>query len=213
MAGDRQGVGTVLRATVTPLASIFGSGFLIIVPVLERGLGGAAIFGVTAVCSLAWVVGSAVRHNVIVVEPLKEAATLRPALHRLEWLSDVLIVVAYVISVALYLRIMAQYVGTYLFGPSETVERLITTGSVTAIAVVGLTRGFAALNTLERLALGVVLAMTAMVGTTLFGKDVGGGLSSSAIDGSLAPPHPASARWRSDHRPGLRDCPLPDRSL
>jgi len=160
---------------VTPLASIFGSGFLIIVPVLERGLGGAAVIGVTAVCGLAWVVGSAVRHNVLVVEPLKEEGSLHPTLHRLEWLSDALIIVAYVISVALYLRIMAQYVGTYVFGPSETLERVITTGSVTAIAVIGLTRGFGGLNTLERLALGVVLAMTAMVGTTLFGKDVGAG--------------------------------------
>ncbi len=173
--GNRNSAAAVLRATVTPLASIFGSGFLIIVPVLERGLGGAAVIGVTAVCGLAWVVGSAVRHNVLVVEPLKEEGSLHPTLHRLEWLSDALIIVAYVISVALYLRIMAQYVGTYVFGPSETLERVITTGSVTAIAVIGLTRGFGGLNTLERLALGVVLAMTAMVGTTLFGKDVGAG--------------------------------------
>lgn len=166
-------MGAVLRATVTPLASIFGSGFLIIVPVLERGLGGAAVIGVSAVCGLAWVVGSAIRHNVLVVEPLKEAGGLAPALHRLEWLSDVLIVVAYVISVALYLRIMAQYVGSYVFGPSETTERVITTGAVTGIAAVGLTRGFGGLNTLERLALGAVLAMTAMVGTALFASDVG----------------------------------------
>ena len=125
MGGRRDSAGVVLRATVTPLASIFGSGFLIIVPVLERGLGGAAVIGVSAVCGLAWVVGSAIRHNVIVVEPLKEEGTVAPALHRLEWLSDALIVVAYVISVALYLRIMAQYVGTYVFGPSETIERVI----------------------------------------------------------------------------------------
>ncbi len=170
---DRESIGTLLRATVTPLASIFGSGFLIIVPVLERGLGGAAVLGVSLVCALAWVVGSAIRHNVIVVEPLKEEGTLAPSLHRLERVSDVLIVVAYVISVALYLRIMAQYVGSYVFGPSEEVERAIATGAVTAIAVVGLTRGFGGLSTLERLALGVVLAMTAMLGTTLFGKDVG----------------------------------------
>ncbi len=174
MGGARESVGPLLRATVTPLASIFGSGFLIIVPVLERGLGGAAVIGVTAVCGLAWVVGSAIRHNVIFVEPLKDQGSLTPILHRLEWLSDVLIVVAYVISVALYLRIMAQYVGTYVFPSSTntyTIEQVITTGSVTGIAVVGLTRGFGGLSTLERLALGVVIAMTAMIGTALFGKN------------------------------------------
>ncbi len=131
------------------------------------------MIGVSAVCGLAWVVGSAIRHNVLVVEPLKEEGALAPSLHRLEWLSDVLIIVAYVISVALYLRIMAQYVGSYVFGPSETIERVIATGAVTAIAVVGLTRGFGGLNTVERLALGVVLAMTAMLGTALFANDVG----------------------------------------
>ncbi|MGI8726843.1 MAG: hypothetical protein ACR2K6_04095 [Solirubrobacterales bacterium] len=40
-----------LLATVTPLAPIFGSGFLIIVPVLERSLGALAIVGVSAVCA------------------------------------------------------------------------------------------------------------------------------------------------------------------
>jgi hypothetical protein len=170
---DRASSGPLLRATVTPLASIFGSGFLIIVPVLERGLGGAAVIGVTAVCALAWVVGSAVRHNVLVVEPLKEAGTLDEGTRRLEWLSDALIVVAYIISVALYLRIMAQYVVAYVASPSETAERVLTTGAITVIAVVGLTRGFRGLSTLERLALGAVLAMTAMLGAALFGTDIG----------------------------------------
>jgi hypothetical protein len=37
---------TVIEAAVTPLASILGSGLLIIVPVLERTLGGLSVFGV-----------------------------------------------------------------------------------------------------------------------------------------------------------------------
>lgn len=61
----------MLRATVTPLASIFGSGFLIIVPVLERGPGGSAVLGVAAVCVLAWLVGEVVRDNVRTVEQLR----------------------------------------------------------------------------------------------------------------------------------------------
>lgn len=41
---------TLLAATATPLASIFGSGFLIIVPVLEAASGRLAVGGVALVC-------------------------------------------------------------------------------------------------------------------------------------------------------------------
>ncbi len=170
---DRDYAAHVLRATVTPLASIFGSGFLIIVPVLERALGGAALIGVSAVCVLAWLVGSAIRHNVLVVEEMHEDGSIDDTTRRLETLSDAVIVVAYVISVALYLRIMAQYVVSYVAEPSAIAERALTTGTVTLIAVVGLARGFRALSTMERITLGVVMALTAMLGTTLLANDVG----------------------------------------
>ncbi len=49
--------GTVLRATVTPLASILGSGLLIIVPVLETALGRTALFGAVGVSAMAWSAG------------------------------------------------------------------------------------------------------------------------------------------------------------
>lgn len=70
------GVGVVLRASVTPLASIFGSGFLIIVPLLERSMGRLAVVGALAVCSVAWALGSAIRHNVAIIEPLTKRSEL-----------------------------------------------------------------------------------------------------------------------------------------
>ena len=66
----------VVLATVTPLASIFGSGFLIIIPILERELGSLAAVGMAGVCLLAWMVGIAIRHNVAVVEPLSNEGRL-----------------------------------------------------------------------------------------------------------------------------------------
>lgn len=99
----------VLRATVTPLASILGSGLLIIVPVLERTLGALAVLGAVGVSAVAWLVGTAVRYCIRVVEPQASAGTLDPTTRRLERAADAVIVVAYVISVALYLRVMAQY--------------------------------------------------------------------------------------------------------
>ncbi len=174
--------GEVLRATVTPLASIFGSGFLIIVPILERALGALAVVGMTAVCALAWFVGSAIRHNVAAAaEGTPDRVTAR-----LERASDLAIVVAYVISVALYLRILAQFVVEYASSGSGAAERILAVAIVAVITAVGLTRGLSGLQALERVALGAVLVLVLAIGFTFAGTDV----SRLAGDGLAFPPVP-----------------------
>ncbi len=97
------------------------------------------------------------------------------------------IVVAYVISVALYLRIMAEYVVGYADpGGSAPWDRVLACTAVVLIVVVGITRGLAGLNMLDRLSLGVVLALTTLLGGTLLFHDVPG-----LVTGGLAlPPVP-----------------------
>ena len=163
----------VLAASATPLASIFGSGFLIIVPVLERTLGALSIVGVVGVCALIWLVGTAIRHNVATVEQLQEDGDLDRGTHRLEQASDLVIVVAYVISVALYLRIMSQYVIDFAFSGSDIAERGLASAAVILIVAVGITRGFSGLDLIERIALGAVLVLTTVLGAALFLNDAG----------------------------------------
>jgi len=159
----------VLAATVTPLASILGSGLLIVVPVLERTLGALAVLGAIAVSAVAWSVGTAVRHGVRVVEPLEDAGELDPVTARLGWLADGVIAVAYVISVALYLRIMAVYLVSYLLGGgSVVVERVVACGAVVLIVAIGIVRGFSGLDKLDRVTLVAVLGLTTVLGATLF---------------------------------------------
>lgn len=55
--------GGVLNATVTPLASIFGSGFLVIAPILTAAVGPYAVFAMIGICALAYGVGMVMRHN------------------------------------------------------------------------------------------------------------------------------------------------------
>ncbi len=176
-----------LAASVTPLASIFGSGFLIIVPVLERTLGALAVVGVAGVCGFAWLVGSAIRHNVTTVEKLADEGRLDRVTGRLEDGADLVIVVAYVISVALYLRIMSQYVVDYAAGGSDVAERALACGAVVAIVAVGIVRGFGGLELMERLALMAVLAITTILGAALFFSDagnlLGGGISLPPVPG------------------------------
>lgn len=182
---------TVLRATVTPLASILGSGLLIIVPVLERTLGSAAVFGAIGVSAMAWLVGIAIRHNVATVEPLAASGGLDRVTARLEQIGDGVIVVAYVISVALYLRIMAQYVTGYLApgGGQPLAERLIAAGAVVVIVVVGITRGFDGLDRLDRVSLIAVLVLTTILGAALVLHD---GTKVLAGDGVYLPRLPGT---------------------
>jgi hypothetical protein len=167
----RYGTRTVVLATVTPLASIFGSGFLIIIPILERELGALAVAGMAGVCLLAWMVGIAIRHNVAVVEPLTDAGHLDAITARIDRVSDLVIVVAYVISVALYLRILALFVMGYVSSGSGASERLLAVILVAVITAVGLVRGLAGLERLERVALGSVLVLVLAIGARFASKD------------------------------------------
>jgi hypothetical protein len=172
----------VLLAAVTPLASILGSGLLIIVPVLERTLGALAVLGAIAVCAVAWLVGTAVRHCVRVVEPLVADGRLDAVTRRIDRCADAVIVVAYVISVALYLRIMAQYVVSYTTGgDGQLLERTIACTTVVLIVGLGVLRGFRGLDRLDRVSLTAVLVLTTVLGVTLAVGDgrglLGGGLA------------------------------------
>ncbi len=171
----------VVLAAVTPLASIFGSGFLIIVPVLERTLGAVSVLGAGAMCGLAWLAGTAIRHCVRVVEPRADAGKLDTITGRLDRLADTVIVVAYVISVALYLRILAQYIFHFAASGSPVGERVLACAIVVVIVGVGITRGFHGLDLLERIALIAVLVLVTVLVAVLLIHDVralgGGGLS------------------------------------
>ncbi|HTL41678.1 MAG TPA: hypothetical protein VL294_09410 [Pseudolysinimonas sp.] len=174
MASKRtRGFLTLLGATVTPLASILGSGLLIIVPVLESTLGVASVFGVIAICAVAWLVGTVIRHNVRVAEPLQESGKLGEVTSWVSRVADGVIVVAYVISVALYLRIMAQYIVTFFqSGGNTLIEKLIACAAVALIVVIGVIRGFGGLNRLDRVSLAAVLLLTLVMGGALLGSDL-----------------------------------------
>ncbi|MEO7196979.1 MAG: hypothetical protein ABIZ50_00750, partial [Solirubrobacterales bacterium] len=177
----------VLVASSTSLASIFGSGFLIIVPVLERTLGALSIVGVVGVCAFIWFVGTAIRHNVATVEQRQDDGELDDGTMWLEQASDLVIVVAYVISVALYLRIMSQYVIEFAFSGSVAAERGLASVAVLVIVTIGIARGFKGLDLIERVALLAVLGLTTVLGAALFISDasdlLGGGLELPPVPG------------------------------
>ena len=58
------------KATVTPLASIMGSGFLVSAPLLAGVVGNLAVVCMAVLLVLAYAVGGAIRFNIRHFEPL-----------------------------------------------------------------------------------------------------------------------------------------------
>lgn len=97
------------RATVTPLASIIGSGFLIAGPLLAKDFGGAAILAMAALLLLAYAVGGVVRFNIVHVEDFSATARLHDPILWFGRVTQVVLSLAYSVSVAYYLKLLAEF--------------------------------------------------------------------------------------------------------
>jgi hypothetical protein len=153
------------RATVTPLASIIGSGFLVVAPLMAFAAGRLAVVAMAAVVGVAFLVGGAVRYNIIHVEPLTgteaEAGDGYTALVWMERTARVALSFAYVVAVAFYLELL----GAFALRPFDIQggpgQKWIATGLLVLIGVVGATGGLKRLEVLEEYAVSVKLAVIA----------------------------------------------------
>ena len=146
-----------MGATATPLASIFGSGFLVIVPILAGAVGPYSWLAMICVCGLAYAVGSVIRFNIRQTEPLLEAGKAPHRAVFFERTSDLALVIAYAISVCLYIRILAAFLLGGLGIDTPINEHIVTVAVISIIGFVGYTKGLDMLQNLEKIALGVTL--------------------------------------------------------
>ena len=98
------------NATVTPLASIIGSGFLICGPLLAREFGAAALPAMAALLALAYAVGWVVRFNIVHIENHTATLTFNDPFAWAMRIGQFLLAVAYSVSVAYYLKLLAEFV-------------------------------------------------------------------------------------------------------
>jgi len=154
------------RATVTPLASIIGSGFLVVAPLLADIAGTAAVGAMGLVVVLAYAIGAAVRYNIAHAEPLLAEPAPPPFLLRAEHLGDLLLGLAYILSVAFYVRLLASFVLEPFALSQGAAAQGLTTAILAFTGLTGLLRGLHGLEFLEELAVSVKLAIIA---TLLFG--------------------------------------------
>jgi hypothetical protein len=153
---------SVTKAVTTPLASIFGSGFLIIVPILAGAVGRHSVIAMVGVCALAIAVGSVIRFNIRNAEPVLAHKPPESTLSH-ERASDLVLTFAYVISVSLYLHILASFVLGGFGADTELNKNLLTTAVIAMIMLIGMTKGLGPLEFLETWALWITFAIIALL--------------------------------------------------
>ncbi|WP_407495389.1 hypothetical protein [Pseudooceanicola sp. MF1-13] len=177
------------RAAVTPLASIIGSGFLVLGPILTVSYGIWAPAVMLALCAAAYWLGGAVRFNIRRLAAAKDAPRTRTE-DRLDLLSDWALSFAYVISVAYYLNLFGAFALDMTPFASDLNEHLLTTVVFIVILATGWLRGFGALERMEQIAVTVKLAVIGglLAGMAVHFADVAGA-------GALQASAPTQTGW------------------
>ncbi|MFD2781785.1 hypothetical protein ACFS32_12535 [Novosphingobium pokkalii] len=97
------------RATVTPLASIIGSGFLICGPLLAREFGSAALGAMAVLLAIAYAAGAVIRFNIVHIEAYLATAGFNDPVAWLARVTQGVLALAYAVSVAYYLKLLAEF--------------------------------------------------------------------------------------------------------
>ena len=154
---------TRFRAISTPLASIFGSGFLVIVSVLGSSVGRYSVFAMAGVCAVAYLVGSVVRFNITHAEVALSAHDTPRRITTLDTIAHIALVPAYVISIALYIRILSSYALGFFGQTTDFSEKLLTTVVILFILLLSLTKGLRALEVTKKWALIATVAIITLL--------------------------------------------------
>lgn len=145
------------RAAITPLASIIGSGFLVIGPVLAHVAGRWAVEAMLGLCALAWLFGSAIRFNIAALD--HGGRTASDAFSRWDRISQLLLALAYFVSVAYYLNLLGAYLLKGFGVVDPGLARSVTSVLVIGLGSLGFLRGFKGIEPVELMAVSFKLAV------------------------------------------------------
>jgi hypothetical protein len=159
------------RATVTPLASIIGSGFLIVAPLLASVVGSAAAFAMLAIVLLSFWIGGAIRYNIRRDgrDLISQSIGGIPLFERV---SEILLALAYVISVAFYIRLMAAFLLRLSNVQSEYGADALASAILMFIGYYGSRNGLRGLERLEEYSVTIKLSIIAALLLWLLHHDV-----------------------------------------
>jgi len=159
------------QAMLTPLSSIVGSGFLIMAPLIASIVGLFSPFAVFGIVVLAYGIGHVIRFNILHVEPRSSKGTLSKGTKEIEYLGNLVLVLAYMVAVSFYLSLLSSFLLNY-FGISNLVyERWLTTSIIAFIAIIGYVKGLSGLEKLESISMTIQLSIVIalLIGLGIYG--------------------------------------------
>ncbi len=160
------------QATLTPLSSIIGSGFLIIAPLLASVVGPLSPIAVTGIVVLAYAIGGVIRFNIMHAEPLLHERRSNPLIYRIDLIGNAVLSFAYVTAVAFYLSLLSSFLLTYIgLEGYHSTERALTTLIIVFIATTGYFRGLGGLEKLEAYSMSLQLSIVAALLVGVFVYD------------------------------------------
>lgn len=178
----------IWRATITPLASIIGSGFLVLGPILAKSYGMWTPFAMGLLCALAFAIGSAVRFNIMALDKVEHDVISG----RIETAASWVLSFAYIISVAYYLNLLGAFAVSLTPWSTELAARSVTSAVFVCILTVGWGKGFAAMERMEQISVGLKLAIIAGL---LFG--LGWFFANHVMQGALIFTPASTTGWSS----------------
>lgn len=149
------------RATMTPLASIIGSGFLIAAPLLNNLAGSLAPVLMIVLCIISYAIGEIIRWNISNIENIHTDKTDKKSIkiQRLDSLSDWALGAAYVLSITYYLSLFSSFALKAVHVESEFKQNILTTIILWAIALFGAQRGLSSLEKVEGISVNLKLSI------------------------------------------------------
>ena len=159
------------RATVTPLASIIGSGFLIVAPLLHSVMGKWALLGMVGLSVFAYGLGWVIRFNIANAEPYLEKHPTG-VISRLEKTAQWSLGIAYAISVAFYVTLFTAFIFDRLEVSDPVAGKWVTTVLLLSIMGIAWLRGAKGLEWIELIAVTIKLAIILGVLAALLSFDV-----------------------------------------
>lgn len=148
------------QATVTPLASIIGSGFLVSAPLLAGEFGGFAALSIAFLIVVAWLIGWTIRYNIRVVEPQLIGGGDR-VLHSVEAVSHIVLAFAYFVSIAYYLSLLGHFLLEAVGVQNELFAKVISISLIIGLGLLGWSGGTKKVASVERYATSLNLSVIA----------------------------------------------------
>jgi hypothetical protein len=144
---------------VTPLASIIGSGFLVVAPLLYQNFGRNHFLAIALINLFALGVGWMMRTNIQFFEPLLENGnTHADLLVTIDRIASIVLSLSYTIAIAFYLTLLSSFALEVLGLRSPLATRLLTSVLLLFVGVYGYLRGLHGMEGLEKIAVVVNLS-------------------------------------------------------